>query len=163
MKKEKLKKYTEKRNFEKTLEPMPTSFEGRKRDTKDGLRQAGSTKRKFTIQEHKAKRAGLHYDWRLEKGGVAKSFVCRKLLKDGYKFLFIPAEDHPVSYMEWEGTIPDGEYGAGTVKLYTKGTWKEIRWDKVIQIEIDSPKIKGKITLFKKFGKNWMGSFKESR
>jgi len=117
--------------------------------------------RKFTIQEHRAKRAGLHYDWRLEKDGVAKSFVCRKELKDGDKFLFIPAEDHTVDYMEWEGTIPDGEYGAGTVKLYTKGTWREIKWGDEIQFDIDSPRIKGRITLFKKLGKNWLGVFKE--
>lgn len=139
--------------------------------------------RKFTIQEHRAKKAGLHYDWRLEKDGIAKSFVMRKLLKDGDKFLAIPVEDHRVDYMEWEGTIPDSEYGAGTVKLYTKGTWQEIKWadqvglddsrlsarsrssgrgrGKEIQFEVDSPKLKGRITLFKKFGKNWMGFFKE--
>lgn len=57
----------------------------------------------------------------------------------------------------------DGEYGAGTVKLYTKGTWREIKWGKEIQFEIDSPKMKGRITLFKRFGKNWMGIFKETK
>lgn len=151
MKEKKLKKYSEKRNFKKTPEPSPV------------LKLSSTPKQwaKFTIQEHRAKKAGLHYDWRLEKGGVAKSFVVRKILKDNDKFLAIPVEDHPVDYMEWEGTIPDGEYGAGTVKVYTKGTWQEIKWDKEIQFDVDSPKLKGRITLFKKFGKNWMGIFKK--
>lgn len=149
MKNEKLKEYKKKRNFKKTKEPKPKV-----------VISTGET-RKFTIQEHKAKKAGLHYDWRLEKDSVAKSFVVRKEIKDGDKFLFIPVEDHPVDYMEWEGTIPDGEYGAGTVKVYTKGTWQEIKWGKEIQFDIESPEITGRITLFKKFGKNWMGVFKK--
>jgi len=153
MKEKKLKEYGKKRNFKKTDEPEP----------KIATRPSAQQRAKFTIQEHNAKKAGLHYDWRLEKDGVAKSFVVRKELKDGDKFLFIPVEDHPVDYMEWEGTIPDGEYGAGTVKVYAKGTWTEIKWGREVQFDIESSKISGRITLFKKFGKNWLGVFKSSR
>lgn len=160
MKEKKLEEYARKRNFKKTSEPPPASFDAGN-EKKDGLRRAGPYTGKFTIQEHRAKKAGLHYDWRLEKGGVAKSFVLRKILKDGDKFLAIPTEDHTLDYMEWEGTIPEGEYGAGTVKLYTKGTWQEIKWGKEIQFDVDSPGLKGRVTLFKKFGKNWMGVFKK--
>jgi len=152
MKEKKLKKYSEKRDFEKTSEPKP--------EVKESARPSAKQRSRFSIQEHRAKKAGLHYDWRLEKDGVAKSFVVRKILKDGDKFLAIPVEDHPVDYMEWEGTIPEGEYGAGAVKVYTKGTWQEIKWDKEIQFDVNTPKLKGRITLFKKFGKNWMGMFK---
>jgi len=158
MRGKKLKKYSEKRNFKKTPEPKPEL----KEPIPATFERKQNAKARFTIQEHNAKKAGLHYDWRLEKDGVAKSFVVRKELKDGDKFLFIPVEDHPVDYMEWEGTIPDGEYGAGTVKVYTKGFWTEIKWGKEIQFDIESPKITGRITLFKKFGKNWMGIFKSS-
>lgn len=161
MKNEKLKEYKKKRDFEKTAEPSSAPYENENKPEKDGLRRTGLLKRKFTIQEHKAKKAGLHYDWRLEKDGVAKSFVVRKEIKDGDKFLFIPVEDHPVDYMEWEGTIPDGEYGAGTVRVYAKGIWTELKWGKEIQLDIESPEITGRITLFKKFGKNWMGIFKQ--
>ena len=149
--KEKLKEYKKKRDFKKTKEPK----------AKVATRPSAEQRARFTIQEHNAKKAGLHYDWRLEKDGVAKSFVVRKELKDGDKFLFIPVEDHPVDYMEWEGIIPDGEYGAGTVKVYAKGFWTEIKWGREVQFDIDSPKITGRITLFKKFGKNWLGIFKK--
>lgn len=77
---------------------------------------------KFCIQEHNAEKAGLHWDFRIEINGVLKSWAIPKhrLPKDGERLLAVPTEDHPMSYLEWSGTIEEG-YGKGTVKLIAAG------------------------------------------
>ena len=109
---EKLSKYRSKRDFEKTAEPS-------------GERPIrNSNRRRFIIQKHDASR--LHYDLRLELDGVFKSWAVTKgpSLDPHDKRLAVGVEDHPLDYGDFEGTIPKGEYGGGTVMLWDRGYWE---------------------------------------
>jgi DNA ligase D-like protein (predicted 3'-phosphoesterase) len=114
----------------------------------------------FVVHKHNAKR--LHYDLRLSIGGVAKSWAVPKQppLKPGLKRLAVQVEDHAVSYMKFEGTIPKGQYGAGTVKIWDNGTYKmlEKKPGKML-VEFKGKKMKGEYCLvkFARSGpKNWL-------
>jgi bifunctional non-homologous end joining protein LigD len=108
-----LKEYRKKRDFAKTAEP---SGEKAKKGKESELI--------FIVQKHDATR--LHYDFRLELDGVLLSWAVTKgpSLNPADKRLAVHVEDHPLDYAEFEGTIPKGEYGGGTVMLWDKGTWE---------------------------------------
>jgi bifunctional non-homologous end joining protein LigD len=150
-----LNQYRKKRDFQKTPEPR-------------GKDKPPTTRRLYVIQKHAASR--LHYDLRLELDGVLKSWAVPKgpSVDPGEKRLAVHVEDHPMDYGTFEGTIPAGEYGGGTVMLWDKGTWtpegdpdEEYRIGRM-HFLIHGEKLQGRWTLFKlgggkdDNGKNWL-------
>ena len=112
----------------------------------------------YVIQKHDA--THLHYDLRLEMDGVLKSWAVPKIppTESGVKRLAVQVEDHPIDYANFEGTIPEGQYGAGTVEIWDKGKYvlKEKTSDKLI-FEIRGNKLKGLYCLVRFKGKeNWL-------
>ena len=143
---DKLSEYASKRNFEVTTEPKGEEKRG------DNLI--------FVIQEHHARR--LHYDLRLENGGVLKSWAVPKGMPESprQRHLAVETEDHPIGYANFEGSIPEGQYGAGTVKIWDKGHYQTKVWeDNKIEFTLNGQKLKGRYILvrLKKAGdKDWL-------
>jgi bifunctional non-homologous end joining protein LigD len=141
-----LQEYRSKRDFSVTAEPV------------GGGEQGGD--RVFVVQEHHARR--LHYDLRLEKDGVLKSWAVPKGIpaSSSEKRLAVETEDHPLGYASFEGTIPRGQYGAGTVEIWDKGVYEAKVWDeKMIEFTVQGEKMKGRYVLvrLKKAGeKSWL-------
>ncbi len=121
-----MKSYNEKRDFSKTREP------------KDAPSKKGNKDPIFVIQKHDA--TNLHYDFRLEIDNTLKSWSVPKgpSTDPSVKRMAIPTEDHPMAYADFEGTIPQGEYGGGTVMIWDKGTIESNKKDengKIISLE----------------------------
>lgn len=106
-----LRDYSARRDFSRTAEPVPAPA-GRKRG-----------KLSFVVQKHAARR--LHFDLRLELDGVLKSWAVTRgpSMRSGVRRLAVETEDHPMAYSSWEGVIPQGEYGGGTMIVWDRGTW----------------------------------------
>jgi len=145
-----LEEYKQKRDFKKTAEPagksLPKKVKGASR---------------FVIQKHAARR--LHYDFRLEMDGVLKSWALPKGLpwKRGEKHLAVEVEDHPIEYGNFEGVIPEGQYGGGTVMVWDRGNYhvygeqpmKSLR-DGKLHLVLDGAKTKGEWTLVRIRGRD---------
>ena len=114
----------------------------------------------YVVQEHHA--THLHWDLRLERDGVLKSWAVPKGLpeKPGERRLAVQVEDHPLAYAGFEGTIPEGEYGAGTVKIWDRGTYEALKWtEDKIEVVINGGRLSGQYELirFRRAGeKEWL-------
>lgn len=146
-----LKKYNQKRDFTKTKEPKGTTELNK------------SKKRRFVVQHHLARKD--HYDFRLELSGTLKSWAIPKgpsyNTKD--KRLAIQVEDHPLSYRNFEGTIPQGEYGGGTVMIWDEGYWEPLSnhpkkdlENGSLKFELFGTRLRGKWTLVHFKEDNWL-------
>jgi bifunctional non-homologous end joining protein LigD len=142
-----LERYRRKRDFSKTLEPPPA--------IPQPSRQGG--RRLFVIQKHAAR--NLHYDLRLEMEGVLKSWAVPKgpPYELNERRLAMATEDHPMDYARFEGTIPPGEYGGGTVMVWDIGTYELLDgnyWKGKLHIFLTGKKLKGEWVLVKSVGSN---------
>ncbi len=157
---DKLKEYKDKRDFAKTTEP------GR-------AKKKSSGKPSFMIQKHDAR--NLHYDFRLEVDGVLKSWAVPKgpSTDPSEKRMAIQTEDHPLEYKDFEGAIPEDEYGGGTVIVWDGGTYRNLRAEKEddklsmedsfedgkVEVWLEGKKLKGGYVLIrtgKKNDKKWL-------
>ena len=147
-----LRTYNKKRNFKKTPEPR-------------GAKQTSKTKHLYLIQKHAA--SHLHYDFRIELNGTLKSWAVPKgpSLDPGIKRLAVHVEDHPIAYGSFEGIIPKGQYGGGTVMLWDTGEWVPLEDHPLkaykegkLTFELKGKKLKGvwKLIQIKKDPKNWL-------
>ncbi|HXO27780.1 MAG TPA: DNA polymerase ligase N-terminal domain-containing protein, partial [Thermoanaerobaculia bacterium] len=158
-----LEQYRRKRDFSRTPEPAG----GKRPRRRPATPAAGPA---FVVQKHAARR--LHYDFRLEMDGVLKSWAVPKgpSLDPHEKRLAVQVEDHPIEYGDFEGVIPPGEYGGGTVLLWDRGTWHSLEgeplaaWRKgKLKLELQGEKLRGGWTLVRMTGpragdnhENWL-------
>lgn len=139
--------YRKKRDFGRTPEPSGASPARPKR-----RRQP-----RFVVQEHHA--SSLHWDFRLERDGVLVSWAVPKGVPadPARNHLAVHVEDHPLSYIDFAGEIPAGEYGGGTVSIWDRGTYEELKWsDREVMVVLHGERVEGRYVLFQTGGKNWM-------
>jgi bifunctional non-homologous end joining protein LigD len=142
-----LEEYGSRRDFEKTAEPAP----GRRRRKKGRPR--------FVVQEHSARR--LHWDLRLEHDGVAASWAIPNGIPEdpSENRKAVHTEDHPLEYLDWEGEIPAGEYGAGTMKIWDTGIYELEKWEpQKVMVNFEGERLRGRYALFHagKAAQDWM-------
>jgi bifunctional non-homologous end joining protein LigD len=141
---EKLGSYREKRDFEKTPEPK-------------GKRKKARKAARFVVQEHHARR--LHWDLRLEHNGTLASWALPRGVPahPDENRLAVRTEDHPLEYLEFEGEIPKGEYGAGTMAVWDSGTFEpeKFREDEVIAT-FHGERVRGRYALFRTRERDWL-------
>ena len=141
-----LDSYRRKRDFSATPEPA-----GDAEPSGDG-RTA-----RFVVQEHHAR--ALHWDLRLEHDGTLASWAVPKGIPPDPRRnnLAVRTEDHPLEYLDFHGDIPQGEYGAGTMKIWDRGTYETHKWRKdEVMVTFHGERVRGKYVLFRTDGKNWM-------
>lgn len=135
--------YSQKRDFEKTPEPSGTTHTG--------------SNNQFVIHRHHATR--LHYDLRLEKDGILRSWAVPKGFpqRPGVKRLAVQTEDHPLEYLDFDGSIPKGEYGGGRMWIYARGHY-EITKDKKkgMYFRLESPELSGEYRMHLMKEKEWL-------
>jgi DNA ligase D-like protein (predicted 3'-phosphoesterase) len=142
--------YRKKRNFKNTPEPS-------------GGRASRAAKRSiFVIQKHDATR--LHYDFRIQSGGVLKSWAVPKgpSLNPKDKRLAMPTEDHPMEYAKFEGVIPDGMYGAGPVIVWDSGTYRNLTEKNGGEVPVEQALRQGRVKIWLE-GKKLTGGFALTR
>ncbi|MDO8513116.1 MAG: DNA polymerase ligase N-terminal domain-containing protein [bacterium] len=142
-----LEEYKKKRKFDNTTEP-----EGK---------VAKNSGNRFVVHDHYA--SHHHYDFRLEIEGVLKSWAIPKGVPEeaGVKRLAVQVEDHPVDYIDFQGKIPEGQYGAGEVKIFDKGTYKLVKEEPdEVGFKLDGQILKGEYVLIRtRMGnkaRNWL-------
>ena len=143
--------YERKRDFKKTPEPAPR-------------RVKGEGPLRFVVQKHRA--SALHYDFRLEAGGTLRSWAVPKgpSLDPKQKRLAMEVEDHPLEYASFEGIIPEGEYGGGTVMIWDEGFWAPMEdvdparalAKGELRFLLDGKKLKGSWTLVSTGDRRWL-------
>jgi bifunctional non-homologous end joining protein LigD len=138
-----IRTYRSKRDFTASSEPVPGPRKGK----------AGAPI--FVVQKHQARRAGLHWDFRLEHNDVLWSWAVRKgpSMDPADKRIAVHVEDHPLDYADFQGSIPEGHYGAGTVETWDRGTWEALidpddgLRDGEIKFVLSGQRLHGKFTL----------------
>lgn len=140
---EQLREYNSKRDFGKTSEPAARGDQG-----------AGS---RFVIQRHHATR--LHYDLRLERNGALQSWAVPKGLppRPGIKRLAVETEEHPLEYLHFEGEIPKGEYGGGTMWLFAQGNYEMMKQkEDSLRFRLESPALSGEYQMYRTKKDQWL-------
>lgn len=139
-----MKSYQEKRDFNKTTEPLWRKVKG-------------EGQRRFVVQKHQS--THLHYDFRLEIDGVLRSWAIPKgpPLEPAVRRLAIQVEDHPIDYIDFTGIIPKGEYGAGSVEIWDKGEFNlEKESANILEFSLRGKKLSGRYALIHTDDKNWL-------
>ncbi|MEJ3747258.1 DNA polymerase ligase N-terminal domain-containing protein [Actinomycetes bacterium KLBMP 9797] len=142
---DRLDEYRRKRDARRTPEPVPAKA------------PAAGDNRAFVIQQHHAR--SLHWDLRLERDGVLVSWaVPRGVPRDPARNnLAVMTEDHPMEYADFHGEIPAGEYGAGRMTIFDRGTYTTEKWrDGEVIVVLHGERVSGRYVLFRTDGKNWM-------
>src|SRR4051812_1739348 len=141
---DRLDSYRAKRDFGATPEP-----------TAEG--EAPEDRLRYVVQEHSAR--AMHWDLRLEHEGTLASWAVPKGIPSDPKRnnLAVRTEDHPLEYLDFEGDIPDGNYGAGTMRIWDHGTYELHKWrEKEVMVTLHGERVSGRYVLFPTGGKNWM-------
>jgi bifunctional non-homologous end joining protein LigD len=149
--------YERKRNAARTPEPMPGGPAPGPGPGQASAAQADAGSGIFVVQEHHARR--LHWDFRLERDGVLVSWAVPKGVPEdpAVNHLAVHTEDHPLAYAGFSGEIPKGEYGAGTVTIWDRGTYDTVKWtDTEVKVVLHGRRVSGGYTVFHTHDKDWM-------
>src|ERR671926_571349 len=141
---DRLESYREKRDFQRTPEPA-------------GGDEGSSELPRFVVQEHHAR--SLHWDLRLEHDGTLASWAVPKGIPPDpdRNHLAVRTEDHPLEYLDFHGDIPEGEYGAGTMRIWDRGTYETHKFrDDEVMVTLHGDRVRGRYVLFRTRGNDWM-------
>ncbi len=150
-----LDRYRAKRDF--TVTPEPGGDEAPPPDHAVPPARGAARALRFVVQEHHARR--LHWDLRLERDGVLASWAVPKGIPPdpAVNHLAVHTEDHPMMYLDFAGEIPRGNYGAGTMSIWDRGTYECQKWDdREVMVVLHGARAKGRYVLFRTGGDDWM-------